>query len=214
MLLLSLLLKVRSNMELKVNDTGSAVSVSDEVFGRELNEALVHQVVVAYMAGGRAGTSAQKNRAAVRGGGAKPWRQKGTGRARAGTSRSPIWRAGGVTFASSTRSYEQKVNKKMYRAAMRVILSELVRSERMIVVEDFAVAEPKTKVLKSALEGLKVSNALLVSDEVSKNLYLASRNIPHIDVSDVEGLNPVSLIERKNLVVTTSALKKIEERLA
>lgn len=201
-------------MELKVNDTGSAVSVSDDVFGRELNEALVHQVVVAYMAAGRAGTSAQKNRAAVRGGGAKPWRQKGTGRARAGTSRSPIWRAGGVTFASSTRSYEQKVNKKMYRAAMRVILSELVRSERMIVVDDLSVAEPKTKILKSALDGMNVSNALLVSDEVGQNLYLASRNLPHIDVSDVEGLNPVSLIERKNLVVTSSALKKIEERLA
>ena len=201
-------------MELKVNDTGSAVSVSDDVFGRELNEALVHQVVVAYMAAGRAGTSAQKNRAAVRGGGAKPWRQKGTGRARAGTSRSPIWRAGGVTFASSTRSYEQKVNKKMYRAAMQVVLSELVRSERMIVVDDLAINEPKTKALKSALDGLNVTNALLVSDEVGQNLYLASRNLPHIDVSDVEGLNPVSLIERKNLVVTSSALKKIEERLA
>ncbi len=201
-------------MELKVNDTGSAVSVSDDVFGRELNEALVHQVVVAYLAGGRAGTATQKNRAAVRGGGAKPWRQKGTGRARAGTSRSPIWRAGGVTFASKTRSYEQKVNKKMYRAAMQVILSELVRAERMIVVDDLNVAEPKTKLLKSVLEGLNVSNALLVSDEVSPNLYLASRNMLHIDVTDVEGLNPVNLIERKNLVVTSSALKKIEERLA
>lgn len=201
-------------MELKVNDTGSALSVSDSVFGRELNEALVHQVVVAYMAAGRAGTSAQKNRSAVRGGGIKPWRQKGTGRARAGTSRSPIWRAGGVTFASSTRSYEQKVNRKMYRAAMQVILSELVRSERVIVLDSLSVAEPKTKLLKSKLNELEVTSALLVADEIEENLYLASRNIPHIDVMDVEGLNPLSLVEKETLVVTTAALKKIEERLA
>lgn len=201
-------------MELKLNDTGAAVSVSDAIFGRELNESLVHQVVVAYMAGGRSGTSAQKNRSAVRGGGIKPWRQKGTGRARAGTSRSPIWRAGGVTFASSTRSYEQKVNKKMYSAAMKVILSELVRSGRLVLVDALEVTEPKTKQLKSLLAGLNVESALLVTDEVSENLYLSSRNLPFVDVSDVEGLNPLSLIERQNVVVTSSALKKIEERLA
>ena len=201
-------------MELKINDTGSALSVSDAVFGRELNETLVHQVVTAYMAAGRAGTSAQKNRSAVRGGGIKPWRQKGTGRARAGTSRSPIWRAGGVTFASSTRSYEQKVNRKMYRAAMQVILSELVRSDRVVVLDSLVVAEPKTRLLKSRLQELGVSSALLVADEVEENLYLASRNIPHVDVMDVEGLNPLSLVEKDKLVVTTAALKKIEERLA
>ncbi len=214
MLLSSLQLKVRSSMELKVNDTGSALSVSDAVFGRELNTALVHQVVVAYMAAGRAGTSSQKTRSDVRGGGIKPWRQKGTGRARAGTSRSPIWRSGGVTFASSTRSYQQKVNKKMYRAAMQVILSELVRSDRIVVLDQLSVAEPKTKLLKSQLDSLDVSNALLVSDDVEKNLYLASRNIPHVDVMDVDGLNPLSLVEKDKLVVTSAALKKIEERLA
>ena len=201
-------------MELKINDTGSALSVSDAVFGRELNETLVHQVVTAYMAAGRAGTSSQKNRSAVRGGGIKPWRQKGTGRARAGTSRSPIWRSGGVTFASSTRSYEQKVNRKMYRAAMQVILSELVRSDRVVVLDSLEVSEPKTRLLKARLQELGVSSALLVADEVEQNLYLASRNIPHVDVMDVEGLNPLSLVEKDKLVVTTAALKKIEERLA
>lgn len=201
-------------MELQVNGSGAAISVSDEVFGRELNETLVHQVVVAYLAAGRQGTSAQKTRSEVRGGGIKPWRQKGTGRARAGTSRSPIWRAGGATFASKTRSYDQKVNKKMYRGAIKVILSELVRSERLVVVDSFDVAEPRTKVLKSQLAGLGVDSVTIVSDEVSENLYLASRNLPFVDVLDVEGINPVSLIEREKLVVTSSALKKIEERFA
>ncbi len=201
-------------MEIKVKDTGAAVSISDSVFGRDLNESLVHQVIVAYMAAGRAGTSSQKTRSEVRGGGIKPWRQKGTGRARAGTSRSPIWRAGGATFASSTRSYAQKVNKKMYRGAMQIILSELLRSGRVLVVDELSVSEPKTKLLKKKLDELEVSNALLVSDEVDGKLYLASRNLPQIQVSDVEGLNPLSLIENEMVVVTSAALKKIEERLA
>ncbi|MAT38235.1 MAG: 50S ribosomal protein L4 [Ectothiorhodospiraceae bacterium] len=201
-------------MELQVNGSGAAISVSDEVFGRELNETLVHQVVVAYMAAGRQGTSAQKTRSEVRGGGIKPWRQKGTGRARAGTSRSPIWRSGGATFASKTRSYDQKVNKKMYRGAMKVILSELVRSERLVVVDSLEVAEPRTKLLKAKLADLGVNSVTIVADEVTENLYLASRNLPFVDVLDVEGINPVSLIEREKLVVTSSALKKIEERFA
>ncbi|MDO6460069.1 50S ribosomal protein L4 [Granulosicoccaceae sp. 1_MG-2023] len=201
-------------MELQVNGSGAAVSVSDEVFGREPNETLVHQVVVAYLAAGRQGTSAQKTRSEVRGGGIKPWRQKGTGRARAGTSRSPIWRAGGITFASKTRSYDQKVNKKMYRGAIKVILSELVRSERLVVVDAIDVAEPRTKLLKEQLAGLGVESVTIVAEDVSENLYLASRNLPFVDVLDVEGINPVSLIEREKLVVTSSALKKIEERFA
>jgi large subunit ribosomal protein L4 len=201
-------------MELKVTDSGAALSVSDAVFGRESNESLVHQVVVAYLAAGRSGTSAQKNRSAVRGGGIKPWRQKGTGRARAGTSRSPIWRAGGATFASSTRSYAQKVNKKMYRAAVQVILSERVRSGRLLVVDELSVGAPKTRQLKERLDALNVQDALLVHDEVDTNLYLASRNLPHVEVTDVEGLNPLNLVEREQVVVTSAALKKIEERYA
>ena len=201
-------------MELKVTDSGAALSVSDAVFGRESNESLVHQVVVAYLAAGRSGTSAQKNRSAVRGGGIKPWRQKGTGRARAGTSRSPIWRAGGATFASSTRSYAQKVNKKMYRAAVQVILSERVRSGRLLVVDELSVGAPKTRQLKERLDALNVQDALLVHDEVDTNLYLASRNLPHVEVTDVEGLNPLNLVGREQVVVTSAALKKIEERYA
>ncbi len=201
-------------MELKIVDTGSAVSVSDAVFGREYNETLVHQVVVACMSAARAGTATQKTRSEVRGGGAKPWRQKGTGRARAGTSSSPIWRAGGVTFASKARSYKQKVNKKMYRGAMQVMLSQMVRSGRMIVVDELSVSEPKTKLLKSKLNGLDLDKVLIVADTKDKNLYLAGRNIPHVDVTDVAGLNPLNLIEKEKLLLTSEALKMIEERLS
>ena len=193
--------------------SGAAVELSEVAFGREFNEALVHQVVTAYLAGGRQGTRAQKSRADVSGGGKKPWRQKGTGRARAGTIRSPIWRSGGVAFAAKPRDYAQKVNRKMYRAAMRSIFSELVRQERLVVVEDLSVEAPKTKLFNAKLKDLGVSNALIVAESVEENLHLASRNIPHVDVRDVAGLDPVSLVAFENVVVTVPALKKIEEML-
>ncbi|SHG17882.1 LSU ribosomal protein L4P [Microbulbifer donghaiensis] len=189
------------------------VAVSEVTFGREFNQDLVHQAVVAYMAGARQGTKAQKNRADVSGGGKKPWRQKGTGRARAGTIRSPLWRSGGVTFAAEPRDHSVKLNKKMYRAALRCILSELARQERLVVVESFDVDAPKTKQLVSKLAQFDLSNALIVTEEVSENLYLAARNLHKIDVRDVQGIDPVSLIRFDKVVVTVSALKKIEEVL-
>ena len=203
-------------MELTIsNGQGAAgtITVSDEAFGKEFNQDLVHQAVVAYMAAGRQGTRAQKTRSDVSGGGKKPWRQKGTGRARAGTIRSPIWRSGGVAFAAKPRDYAQKVNRKMYRAAMRSIFSELVRQERLVVVEDLSVEAPKTKLFNAKLKDLGVSNALIVAESVEENLHLASRNIPHVDVRDVAGLDPVSLVAFENVVVTVPALKKIEEML-
>ncbi len=201
-------------MNLNLAGANSSVEVSDLAFGKEFNETLVHQVVTAYLAGGRQGTKAQKNRSAVSGGGAKPWRQKGTGRARAGTSRSPIWRAGGVTFAAQPRDYSQKVNKKMYRAAMRCIFSELVRQERLVVVEEFAVESPKTKQFVAKLNELELDNALLITEDVEQNLYLASRNVPHVDIRDAAGVDPVSLVGFDKVLVTVAALKKIEEKLA
>lgn len=189
------------------------VAVSDVTFGKEFNQDLVHQAVVAYMAGARQGTKAQKTRSEVSGGGKKPWRQKGTGRARAGTIRSPIWRTGGVTFAAKPRNHEQKLNKKMYRAALRCILSELNRQERLVVVESFDVEAPKTKSLLSKLAQFDLNDVLIVSDEVSENLYLASRNLHKVDVRDVQGVDPVSLIRPEKVVVTVSALKKFEEML-
>jgi len=165
------------------------------------------------MAGGRQGSMQQKNRSAVSGGGKKPWRQKGTGRARAGTIRSPIWRGGGATFAARPQNHEQKLNKKMYRAAMRSILAELVRSDRLIVVEDFAVETPKTKALLGKLNGMGLTDVLIVSDAVDQNLYLAARNLPHVDVRDVQGSDPVSLIAYDKVLVTVSAVKKFEELL-
>jgi large subunit ribosomal protein L4 len=190
------------------------VSVSELTFGKEYNQDLVHQAVVAYMAGARQGTKAQKNRAAVSGGGKKPWRQKGTGRARAGTIRSPLWRSGGVTFAAQPRNFEQKLNKKMYRAAMRCILSELNRQDRLIIVESFDIDTPKTKVLVQKLEQWSLSEVLIVSEDVAENLYLAARNLHKVDVRDVQALDPVSLIRFEKVVVTVSALKKIEEAFA
>ena len=203
---------------MELNITGSdkgTVAVSDATFSREFNEALVHQVVTAYLAGARQGTRAQKTRSEVRGGGKKPWAQKGSGRARAGTIRSPIWRSGGVTFAAKPQDFSQKVNRKMYRAAMQVILSELVRSERLVVVESVSVDSPKTKVLNERLreQGL-LDSTLIISEEVESNLYLASRNIPRVDVSDAAGIDPLSLVAYEKIVVTVSALKKIEEMLA
>jgi large subunit ribosomal protein L4 len=201
-------------MELTITGSGNSVAVSDATFSREFNESLVHQVVTAYLAGARQGSRAQKTRSEVSGGGRKPWKQKGSGRARAGTIRSPIWRSGGVTFAAKPQGHSQKVNRKMYRAAMQVILSELVRQERLLVVEELTVSGPKTKELTAKLkeQGL-LENTLIVSEEVDQNLYLASRNIPRVDVRDVESVDPVSLVGFDKVVVTVSALKKIEEML-
>lgn len=201
-------------MELKIaGSANGAVTVSDATFGKDFNEALVHQVVTAYLAGARQGTRAQKTRSEVSGGGKKPWRQKGSGRARAGSTRSPIWRTGGVTFAARPQDHSQKVNKKMYRAAMRSILSEIVRQDRLVVVESFTAETPKTKQFTEQLKTLGVSDALIVADAVEQNLYLASRNIPSVDVRDVVALDPVSLIAHEKVVVTVPALKKIEEML-
>lgn len=199
-------------MQLNVNGA-QAIEVSERTFGGEFNETLVHQAVIAYMAGGRQGTRAQLTRSEVRGGGKKPWRQKGSGRARAGSIRSPIWRSGGVTFAAKPQDHSQKLNKKMYRAALRSILSELVRQERLVVVEDFAVEAPKTKALVSKLGGLGLNDVLIVTDSLDENLYLAARNLPHVDVRDVQGSDPVSLIAYDKVLVTVSAVKKFEELL-
>jgi len=193
--------------------TDKAVELSETCFGRQYNEALIHQVVVSYMAGGRKGTRAQKTRSEVRGGGRKPFRQKGTGRARAGTIRSPIWRGGGVTFAAKTQDFEVKVNKKMYRGAMQSILSELIRQERLVVTEDFSVTEPKTKEVQARLNDLNLDNVLVVLEEVDQNLYLGSRNLRQVDVIDVQGVNPVNLIGYEKVLFTVGALKKAEEML-
>jgi large subunit ribosomal protein L4 len=201
-------------MELQVANSSAKVELSDTAFAQEFNETLIHQVVVAYMAGGRSGTKAQKTRSDVRGGGAKPWRQKGTGRARAGTIRSPLWRKGGVTFAARPRNYEQKVNKKMYRAAIRSIFSELVRQERLVAVEDISVSAPKTKELKTQLDALSANNALIITHQADENLYLASRNLPYVDVIEAGAIDPVSLVGFDKIVVTTPALKQVEEWLA
>ena len=203
-------------MELNVaslNGNSETVTVSDAAFARPLNDGLVHQAVTAYMAGARQGTRAQKNRSAVSGGGKKPWRQKGTGRARAGTIRSPIWRSGGVTFAAQPQDHSRKLNRKMYRAALATILSELARQERLVVVDALDVEAPKTKMLAQKLEALGVADVLILTEEVSENLYLSARNLYKVDVSDVAGLNPVSLIGHEKLVVTVPALRKIEEML-
>ncbi len=203
-------------MELNIVSPGGAqgtVSVSEVAFGREFNQDLVHQTVVAYMAGARQGTKAQKTRAEVSGGGKKPWRQKGTGRARAGTIRSPIWRGGGATFAAKPRNFEQKLNKKMYRAALQCILSELNRQDRLIVVESFDVDAPKTKSLVQKLAQFNLTDALIITEEMSENLFLASRNLYKVGVIDVQGVDPVSLIGFDKVIVTVPALKKFEEIL-
>jgi large subunit ribosomal protein L4 len=190
------------------------ISLSDQSFSREYNEPLVHQTVVTYMAGARQGSVKQKTRSEVRGGGRKPWRQKGTGRARAGTIRSPIWRSGGVTFAAKPQDYSKKLNKKMYRGAMQCILSELIRQNRLIVVNEFTVDSHKTKDLVNKLKEFDLENVLIVSDQVQKNLYLAARNLHKVDALDVSGLDPVSLIGFEKVLITVSALKKVEEMLS
>lgn len=204
-------------MELSVIKPGGkeagTVSVSDAAFAREYNEDLVHQVVTAYLAGARQGTRAQKTRAAVSGGGKKPWRQKGTGRARAGTIRSPIWRGGGVTFAAQPQDHSHKVNRKMYRAAMQSIMSELARQDRLLVIESLDLEAPKTKLLVQQLGEFGLENVLIVAAEVGENLYLAARNLHKVDVRDVESIDPLSLIGHDKVMVTVDAVKKIEEML-
>jgi len=194
--------------------TGAAVELSDTAFGREFNEALVHQVVTAYLAGARQGTRAQKTRAEVSGGGIKPWRQKGTGRARAGSIRSPIWRSGGRAFAAKPQDWSQKVNRKMYRGAMQCILAELIRQERLILVEEISVSGPKTKELIAKLNDLGAPRALIVTKEVDENLYLAARNIPHVNVLGTNEVDPVSLIAFDKVIMSVEAAKQFEEALA
>ena len=200
-------------MKLKMQGSGS-VDVAESAFGAAFNEALVHQVVTAYLAGARAGTKAQKNRSAVRGGGAKPWRQKGTGRARAGTIRSPIWVGGGRTFAAQPRSHDQKVNKKMYRAALRSVLSELVRQDRLVVVESMQLEAPKTKLLAGKLKELELDNVLILNEAFDETLFLAARNLPNVGICDAASIDPVVLIRFEKVLVTLPALKLIEERLS
>ena len=201
-------------MDLIIHKSKEKVSVSDDAFAAEYNEALVHQLVVSYMSGARAGTKAQKNRAAASGGGAKPFAQKGTGRARAGTIRSPIWRSGGVTFAASPRDYSKKLNKKMYRVGMRSLVSELIRQQRLILISELGVSEAKTKAMNTRLNEIGVNDALILTDGLDSTVYLAARNIPNIQVMDVAIVDPLSLVQQEHVVIDQAALKKLEERLS
>lgn len=194
-------------------DSAQPLDVSETVFGQDFNETLVHQLVTKYLSSARAGTKAQKTRAAVSGGGAKPFRQKGTGRARAGTTRSPIWRTGGVTFAAQPRSYDQKLNKKMYKVGIRSILSELLRQDRIAICNDFVPAAPKTKEFLAKIKGIVDGKLLIVTDELSENLILAARNLPYVAVLTPSSVDPVSLVSADKVIVTTAALKQIQERL-
>ncbi len=195
------------------NASKKTLEVSEETFNKDFNEALVHQVVTAYLAGARAGTKGQKNRAAVSGGGAKPWRQKGTGRARSGTIRSPIWRSGGTTFAAGNRDFSQKVNRKMYRSAMTGIVSELVRQERFVILTELKMDGPKTKELAETLKSLNADNALIVTSDFEQNIYLSSRNLINIEYTDAQHVNPVNLVRYEKVIITADAIKKIEEML-
>jgi len=201
-------------IELSSGKESGKVAVSDAVFAVDFNESLVHQVVNAYMAGSRSGTKAQKNRSAVRGGGAKPWAQKGSGRARAGTSRGPIWVGGGRAFPGHNRDFTQKVNKKMYRGALKSIFSELARTDRLVVVDDFKMDAPKTKEFVSKLQTLNLQDVLVITEGFDEYLYLSSRNLYHAGVCDVASIDPVSLVGFKSVVLTQGALKQLEERLA
>jgi len=194
--------------------SGTALEVADEAFGKAFNEALVHQAVETYLAGARRGTKAQKTRAAVSGGGRKPWRQKGTGNARAGTIRSPIWRGGGTHFAAKPRDFSKGLNRKMYRGALRAILSELVRADRLVVVDELGLTEAKTKAMKTRLEALGGTDALVVLAERDANAALAGRNLPHAEVVEVNGINPVNLLRHERVVATTEAVKRLEGWLA
>jgi large subunit ribosomal protein L4 len=201
-------------MDIAIHNSKKKVSVSDDAFAASFNESLVHQLVVSYMASGRAGSKAQKTRSQVSGGGAKPWRQKGTGRARAGTIRSPIWRSGGVTFAATPRDYSKKLNKKMYRVGMRSLVSELVRQDRLILIDKLGVTEPRTRQMQARLAELGIDDALLLTDGLDSAVYLAARNIPNIQVMDISIVDPVSLLQQEKVVIDEAALKKLEERLA
>lgn len=204
-------------MDLNIVSLGKAnagtISVSDQIFGQEYNTTLVHQVVVAYQAGARQGTKAQKTRSEVRGGGAKPWRQKGMGKARAGTIRSPIWVGGGRAFAAKPRDFTQKVNKKMYKAAIRSMFSKLAQDDRLMIVKDFELAEPKTKLLLEQLNALNVESCLIICDGISENLYYASRNIPNVLVVDTQMLDPVALLKHKKVIMLEGAVRMLEEKL-
>ena len=205
-------------MQLTVHKFGkkgtAKMDVSDAVFATTYNETLIHQVVNAYMAGARSGTKAQKTRSEVRGGGKKPFRQKGSGRARAGTTRGPLWRTGGVTFAAKPRDYSQKVNKKMYRGAMRSILSELARQDRLLLVDDLTVDQPKTKSFVEKLNKMNLKEALIITDGITDNLYLASRNVPHVDVIDTQEINPFTLVGYDKVIMTREAVQKVEASLS
>lgn len=200
-------------MKVTLRDNNKAVEFSEACFGAEFNEPLVHQVVTAFLAGRRSGTKAQKTRAEVRGGGRKPWRQKGTGQARAGTIRSPLWVGGGRAFAAKPRNFEQKVNRKMYRAALRSVLSELLRQERLILTTELALGAPKTKELKAKLAELGVASGLIVVEAFNENLWLAARNLPNVDVVDASSVDPVGLVGADRVVMTAAAAKMLEERL-
>lgn len=201
-------------MELQLHQSDNKLSVADAVFGVDYNEPLIHQVVTAYMSAGRAGTKAQKTKGEVSGGGKKPWRQKGTGRARAGSIRSPIWRGGGRAFAAKPRDYAQKVNRKMYRGAIRSILSELARQGALVVVDSFSIESARTKLLVEKLNSHEVRDVLLVDESIDKNLLLSSRNLHTVDISDVEALNPVALLRHEKVLVTAPAIKKLEAWLS
>jgi large subunit ribosomal protein L4 len=200
-------------MKLQLKNAASEIQLSDVAFGRAYNEALVHQVVTAYMAGGRAGTKRQKSRAEVSGGGKKPWSQKGTGQARAGSIRSPLWVGGGRTFAARPRDFSQKVNRKMYRAAMQSMVSELIRQDRLLVVENLEVSAPRTKLLTAKLAELGASRALILVEAYEEKLFLAARNIPHVEVMPVASLDPLSLIKHDKVIATVGALRLLEQRL-
>lgn len=201
-------------MKLAIQGGAAGLDVSERNFGAPFNEALVHQVLTAYRAGGRAGTKAQKTRAEVRGGGAKPWRQKGTGQARAGTTRGPIWVGGGRAFAARPRDFSQKINRKMYRAALRGILSELVREDRLVVVDGLSLSQAKTRDLVSKLKDLSLDDVLILVDQHDEKLLLAARNIPRVEVLAVQEVNPLSLIRRHKVLATAAAVRSIEERLS
>ena len=200
-------------MKLKMQGSGT-VDVAESAFGVEYNEPLVHQVVTAFLAGARAGTKAQKNRSQASGGGAKPWRQKGTGRARAGTIRSPIWVGGGRTFAAKPRDYSQKVNKKMYRAALRSICSELVRQDRLVITDSITMEAPKTKELAGKLKKLGLDNVLIVNEAFDEKVFLSARNLPDVGICDAAAIDPVVLMRFEKVLITLPALKLIEERLS
>ncbi|AIN47249.1 50S ribosomal protein L4 [Candidatus Palibaumannia cicadellinicola] len=201
-------------MELVLQDTQNALSVSETIFGYDFNEALIHQVIVAYAACARLGSRAQKNRAEVVGSNKKPWRQKGTGRARSGTVKSPLWRSGGVTFAAKPQDHSQKINKKMYRGALKSILSELVRQKRLIIVEQFSIQAPKTQLLAHKLKNMELENVLIITDQSDQNLFLAARNLYKVEINNVNHINLMSLIAFDKIILTINSVKKIEERLA